>query len=112
MRIISGYVLLYLGAFFLLVSSIGLVRLPDVYTRMQAATKSTTLGVFFSVIGVGVLNPSWLVKCIVVAFFILLTAPISGSALLRASYKAHSPISSQTTIDKTKEFSENEGGEK
>jgi multicomponent Na+:H+ antiporter subunit G len=104
MRLISGYVLLYLGAFFLLVSSIGLLRLPDVFTRMQAATKSTTLGVFFSVLGVGVLNPSWLVKCIVVAFFILLTAPISGSALLRASYKAGSPKSPLTVVDKTDEF--------
>jgi multicomponent Na+:H+ antiporter subunit G len=110
MRLISGYVLLYLGAFFLLVSSIGLIRLPDVYTRMQAATKSTTLGVFFSVVGVGVLNPEWLVECLAVAFFILLTAPISGSALLRASYKAGSQIAPVTTIDKTPEFSK--GGEK
>jgi multicomponent Na+:H+ antiporter subunit G len=104
MRLVSGYVLLYLGAFFLLVSSIGLLRLPDVYTRMQAATKATTLGVFFSVIGVGVLNPAWLLECLAVAFFILLTAPISGSALLRASYKAGSQIAPATTIDKTPEF--------
>ncbi|MGB9694523.1 MAG: monovalent cation/H(+) antiporter subunit G [Caldisericaceae bacterium] len=109
MRLISGYVLLYLGAFFLLVSSIGLLRLPDVYTRMQAATKSTTLGVFFSVLGVGVLNPSWLLKCLVTAFFILLTAPISGSALLKASYKAKSPISPLTVVDKTEDFQK--GGE-
>jgi len=109
MSLILGYVFLYLGAFFLLVSSIGLIRFPDVYTRMQAATKSTTLGVFFSVLGVGILNPEWLIKCLVVAFFILLTAPISGSALLRASYKAHSPISPLTTIDKTDQF--DKGGE-
>ncbi|MGB9666442.1 MAG: monovalent cation/H(+) antiporter subunit G [Candidatus Cryosericum sp.] len=110
MQLVAGYLLLYLGAFFLLVSSIGLLRLPDVYTRMQAATKSTTLGVFFSVVGVGVLHPAWLLECLAVAFFILLTAPISGSALLRASYKAGSPMTSATVVDKTPEFLK--GGEK
>lgn len=105
MKLVSGYVFLYLGGFFLLVSSIGLLRLPDVYTRMQAATKATTLGVFFSVVGVGILNAAWLLECLAVAFFILLTAPISGSALLRASYKAGSQIAQATTVDKTAEFS-------
>lgn len=109
MREIIGYILLYVGAFFFLVSSIGLIRLPDIYTRMQAATKSTTLGAVCSVMGIGVLEPTWLIKTIIIAVFILLTAPISGSALIRASYKAKSPMSSKTVVDK---FPKNEEGGK
>lgn len=100
MREIIGYILLYIGAFFFFVSSLGLIRLPDIYTRMQAATKSTTLGAVCSAIGIGILEPAWLIKTIVIALFILLTAPISGSALIRSSYKAKSPMSSKTIIDK------------
>lgn len=108
MREIAGYTLLFTGAFFIVVSAIGLVRLPDVFTRMQAATKSTTLGAVCSIIGVGVLEPSWLVKTIVIALFILLTAPISGSALIRASYRSGSQLSSGTVVNKLSESEESE----
>jgi len=107
MREIIGYILLYVGAFFFLVSAIGLIRLPDLYTRMQAATKSTTLGAVCSILSIGILEPTWIVKAIVIAIFIFLTAPISGSALIRASYKAKSPLTSKTVVDK---FPKDEGG--
>jgi len=105
MRVFFGYFLLYFGAAFLLLGAFGLIRLPDLYTRMQASTKSTTLGAFASVLGIGVLEPHWFVKCLVVALFILLTAPVSSSALMRAGYKSGVPFDKKRTIiDKAEGF--------
>ncbi len=104
LREIVGYFFLYFGAIFLLLGSYGLVRFPDLYTRMQASTKSTTLGAFSSVIGVGILHPDWFIKCISVAIFILLTAPIGSSALMRAAYKTGVPLDERTVVDEAKEF--------
>ncbi|BAL80532.1 monovalent cation/H(+) antiporter subunit G [Caldisericum exile] len=102
-NIIIGYILMFIGAFFFLLSAIGLLRLPDLYTRMQAATKSTTLGAISSIIGIGLMREDILIKSIILATFILLTAPISGSALIRAGYKAKSPMTDKTVVDKFKE---------
>lgn len=102
-NVIMGYILMFIGAFFFLVSAIGLVRLPDLYTRMQAATKATTLGAISSILGIGLMKEEILVKSIILAVFILLTAPISGSALIRASYKAKSPLTNKTVVDRLKE---------
>ncbi len=112
MRLVIGYFLLYFGAIFLFLGAFGLVRLPDLYTRMQASTKSTTLGAFSSVLGVGIVHPDWFVKCLVVALFILLTAPIGSSALMRAAYKTDVPLDERTVVDEGKDFfdEENEGG--
>ncbi len=104
MRVFFGYFLLYFGAAFLFLGAFGLIRLPDLYTRMQASTKSTTLGAFSSVLGVGVLYPHWFVKCLVVALFILLTAPVSSSALMRAGYKTGVPLDKRTVVNKADEF--------
>lgn len=103
LNVIIGYVLMLIGAFFFLVSAIGIIRLPDLYTRMQAATKSTTLGAIPSIIGIGLMKEEILIKSIILAVFILLTAPISGSALIRASYKAKSPLTDKTVVDRLKE---------
>ncbi|MGC8999813.1 monovalent cation/H(+) antiporter subunit G [Caldisericum sp.] len=102
-NVIIGYTLMFIGAFFFLLSAIGLLRLPDLYTRMQAATKSTTLGAISSIIGIGLMKEDILIKSIILATFIILTAPISGSALIRAGYKAKSPMTDKTVVDKFKE---------
>ncbi len=104
MKIFFGYFLLYFGAAFLFLGAFGLIRLPDLYTRMQASTKSTTLGAFSSVLGVGILYPHWFVKCLVVALFIILTAPVSSSALMRAGYKSGVPLDKRTVVNKADEF--------
>ncbi|MEF3245069.1 MAG: monovalent cation/H(+) antiporter subunit G [Caldisericaceae bacterium] len=104
--VVIGYILMFVGVFFFLVSAIGLLRLPDLYTRMQAATKSTTLGAISSIIGIGLMREDILIKSIILAVFILITAPISGSALIRAAYKAKSPLTNKTVVDK---FREKEG---
>lgn len=79
------------GAFFALVGSFGLARLPDFYTRLHGPTKSTTLGVggmlvasavFFSVRAEGVSLHE-----ILVALFLFFTAPVSAHLLTRAALR-------------------------
>ena len=93
-----------IGVIFLLLGSFGIVRLPDVYNRLQAGTKCTTFGAFFTIIGVGIMEPAWFWKTLIIALFILLTNPISNHALGRASRKSGVPLCDRSVVDKSKEF--------
>lgn len=81
-----GYILIFLGAISFLISAIGLVRMPDVYTRMHVGTKSTTMGTMLVIAGAICVEPSWAWKLILLAVFILLTNPLSSSVIARASH--------------------------
>ena len=78
------------GLIFTVVSVIGILRLPDVYTRAHAASKSATLGVLSILIGV--FFHFWLneghfsVKILLGIFFLFITAPIGGHLMSRAAY--------------------------
>jgi len=78
-----GASLLVAGAVFMLVGSIGVIRLPDFYARTHAATNVDTLGIFLFVIGLAVKEGLSLLtlKLAVVAFFVLLVNPVGTHAL-------------------------------
>jgi len=100
-QIVTGF-----GVIFLFLGSLGIFRLPDVYNRLQAGTKCTTLGACCTIIGVGIMEPGWFWKTLLIAGFILLTNPISAHALGRASCKSGVPLCDKTVVDKTREFEE------
>lgn len=79
---------LLLGAFFLFLGALGLVRMPDMYNRIQAGTKASTLGVLAVLLGVGLHQPGWWAKLLLIAVFILLTSPVGSSTIARAAYLA------------------------
>ncbi len=83
----TGYVLTSFGVLFLLLGALGILRMPDVYNRMQAGTKATTLGAVGTIMGVGLINPEWFLKTLIISLFILLSNPISSHALARGSYR-------------------------
>ena len=103
---VIGTVITGIGVIFLLLGSFGILRLPDVYNRLQAGTKCTTFGAFFTIIGVGIMEPAWFWKTLIIALFILLTNPISNHALGRASCKSGIPLCDRSVVDKSKEFDE------
>ncbi len=86
--IIIGNILILIGASFLFLGALGLVRMPDVYNRIQAGTKATTLGTLAMLGGVAVHHPIWLPKIILIALFILLTSPVGSSTIARAAKMA------------------------
>jgi multicomponent Na+:H+ antiporter subunit G len=54
MQYLISIIFISLGAFFILVAGLGLVRMPDVFLRMSASTKAATLGVGSTLLGVAV----------------------------------------------------------
>jgi len=103
---ITGTVITAIGTIFLFLGGLGLFRLPDVYNRLQAGTKCTTLGAFLTIVGVGIMQPGWLPKTLVIALFILITNPISNHALGRASRKSGVPLCDRSIVDKAGGFAE------
>jgi multicomponent Na+:H+ antiporter subunit G len=84
---IIGYILVTVGVLFLFLGALGIFRMPDVFTRLQAGTKATTLGGMGTIIGIGFLQPDWFWKLLIIAIFIAISNPISSHALARGAYK-------------------------
>jgi multicomponent Na+:H+ antiporter subunit G len=80
-----GDLMLLVGAVFMLLGGAGLLRMPDVYTRLQAGTKAVTLGSLALLVGVAIHHPAWIAKLLLIALFILLTSPVGSSTIARAA---------------------------
>jgi len=83
-----GDILLVIGCAFIALGSLGLIRMPDVYNRLQAGTKAATLGAMSVLLGIGFHHPDWWAKLLVIAGFVLFTNPVGSSTIARASRKA------------------------
>ncbi|MGD1983095.1 MAG: monovalent cation/H(+) antiporter subunit G [Chromatiaceae bacterium] len=94
-----GGLLLVGGTGFLLLGGLGLLRMPDVYNRIQAGTKATTLGTVLSLAGVAFLHPDWSLKLLLIGVFLLFTNPLSSQVLARAAHRKGSPQCSATVVD-------------
>jgi len=82
-----GDIFLLIGAAVIAIGSLGLIRMPDVYNRLQAGTKAATLGTVAVLIGIGFHHPDWWAKLLVVAGFVLFTNPVGSSTIARAALK-------------------------
>lgn len=80
-------VLLLLGSFFMLAGSVGIVRLPDFFSRTHAAGKTDTLGIILSLAGLAVYEGMTLnsLKLLVVILFVAIVNPVSVHALAKAA---------------------------
>jgi len=108
-----GYFLISVGAIFLFLGGLGVFRMPDFYTRVQAGTKASTLGAMSIILGVGVLQPEWFVKTLVIVIFLAIANPLSSHALARGTHKAHQkPIVKDEKIEDAYEIAEHKAEEK
>lgn len=106
---IAIYILLGIGVFFTAVGVIGVVRMPDVYARLQASTCVATMGTI-SIVLAGVLyaissghGPATYIKLILLLVLVLGTNPISNHALCKAAYKMGIKPERELVIDDYKE---------
>ncbi len=85
-EILTGITLL-LGGFFALVAGWGILKLPDVLTRMHASTKAGTLGSMLTLTAAALTfgEMSVVMRCVIGVLFLLLTAPIAAHMIGRAS---------------------------
>ena len=104
LREIIAIIFMLIGTAFMLISAIGVVRLPDVYLRMSASTKASTLGVgsmllaaafYFDEIHI-------IARAIAVILFLLLTAPVAAHKMGRAAYFNGVPLWRGTLYDELK----------
>lgn len=105
MREIATVVFMGLGASFMLLAGLGLVRMPDLFNRMQAATKGSTLGAVFMMLAAmvhfGTLDV--IVRALLVVVFLFITAPVAAHALSRAAYIAGVPLWPQSVRDELRD---------
>ncbi len=110
---IIGSIITFVGALFLFLGALGIFRMPDVYNRMQAGTKATTLGsiLFMTGIGVGFSQCTCITKIIILILFIIFTNPISSHALARAAHFVKIPFTDKTVKDCLKDDEEGKEGD-
>ncbi|MGL4199774.1 MAG: monovalent cation/H(+) antiporter subunit G [Allorhizobium sp.] len=93
--------LMVVGALFSLVAAIGLNRLPDLYTRMHAASKAGTVGSGLLLLAVGLhaADIATFGRALAGIIFFILTAPVSAHLLARAAHKVGYKLSSASVRD-------------
>ncbi len=93
--------LLIIGTTFTLIAAIGVLRMPDVYLRLQVSTKGATLGAGVILLAVAVYFAEFgiVVRALLIIAFIFLTTPISGHMLARAAYRIGVPLWESSVID-------------
>ncbi|MED4953959.1 Na+/H+ antiporter subunit G [Paenibacillus macerans] len=105
---VVGAVLILFGAVVSLISAIGIVRLPDVYTRSHAASKSSTLGVLCALVGTLlyfiITDGYFSIRLILGIFFVFLTAPVAAHVLCRSAYRNQVPLAEGTTEDELQDY--------
>jgi len=97
--------LLILGAIIHLLSGIGLVRFGDVYLRMHASTKASTLGIGFILLGTALYFGDALITIKLLALLVIyfFTAPIGMQVLARAAHISGAPEVKETQVDELPE---------
>ena len=93
--------LLFVGALFLLLAGVGVLRMPDVFTRMSAATKAATLGTLCMLSAVAVYFNDFgvTVRSLLVIAFVFMTAPVAAHQIGRAAYFIGVELWSGTRLD-------------
>ncbi|ELY48824.1 monovalent cation/H(+) antiporter subunit G [Natronolimnohabitans innermongolicus] len=90
MTLVTALVVLFvaLGVFFTFVAAVGMIRLPDVYSRSHAATKADTLGAGFAILAVAVYFGTLgeVIRGAFLLVFIYYTNPTAAHAITRAAY--------------------------
>jgi len=93
------------GSLFALLAAVGVLRMPDVFTRMQASTKASTLGLGCLLIGAALQMADFgsLIRLASIGAFVLLTTPVAGHVIARASYFAEVPLWKGTVLDERRQ---------
>lgn len=102
MNNLIGMVFIAVGLTFDFFGCLGLVRLPDVYNRLQAATKCVTLGTFSIMFGTFVIfgfTPLG-IKALLCGIFLLIASPTAAHALSRGAYIAGVKLWKESVVDK------------
>ena len=96
--LVSG-VLFVAGATLALLAAVGVLRMPDVFTRMQASTKASTLGLGCLLAGLALQRPEVVIRAGTIAAFMMLTTAVAAHVIARAAAMTGAPLWKGTLID-------------
>lgn len=93
--------LLTLGALLMLLASVGIFRMPDVFLRMSASSKAATLGVILIMLAVAIHfgHVGITARAVGIVLFMILTGPVSAHMIARAAYINGTPLWEKTCLD-------------
>ena len=98
---VAATIAVVLGVVLCVLSAVGVLRMPDVYIRLQVASKASSLGIALLMLGVvlhfGELSVT--IRALLVVVFLFLTAPVTAHVIARAAYITHTPLAPGTTPD-------------
>ncbi len=92
------------GTLFIAISALGLLRFPDIYTRMHAAAKAASLGLGMLLIAAAVASGELeaIIKSILTILFVFMTAPVASHLMSRAAYRSNVPSWGDNVVDELK----------
>ena len=99
--IVLSMLFFIVGSFLMFLAGLGLLRLPDIFTRMSAATKASTLGAGFVLLAAALYfeDLGTTSRAIATIFFLLITGPIAAHRIARAAYFDGAPLWEGTVRD-------------
>ena len=100
LSVISG-IFVVTGAFFIFIAGVGVVRFPDIYTRMHAVSKSMSLGIG-SILVAAIIEFSTLsvgIKSALTVLFLFLTIPVGSQIISYVAYRRNEKLWQHTRID-------------
>jgi multicomponent Na+:H+ antiporter subunit G len=98
-----GAIITLIGSVFIFLGGLGLVRMPDLFNRIQTGTKASTLGTMLSLIGLAIINEGWFWKLLVIIVFVVITNPVSSNVIARAAHHRGIKLSQKTITDMLEE---------
>ena len=102
----GGAFLIFIGSIMSVISAIGIIRFPDVYTRAHAATKTAALAALLTLVGTLIYfvfrDSFFSVRLLLAIVFIFITAPVSGHLILRSAYRSKVKMTETTVEDELK----------
>ncbi|HWH09960.1 MAG TPA: monovalent cation/H(+) antiporter subunit G [Solirubrobacteraceae bacterium] len=101
------------GLVFTLSGAVGILRMPDLYCRIQCSSKTITMGALPALLGLVVAEGPFTAyggRTLVVAVLLLIVNPAASHALARAAYKVGVPMWSGTVVDEPRRAAESDGG--
>ena len=104
-------VLMALGTLLTMIGAVGVVRMPDPYTRAQASTKAATLGLtlIFLAVAIDLGDLASVSEAVTVVLFAFLSIPIGAHMIIRATHTAGTPIGDDDATDDLREARQDEG---
>ena len=88
MIIYVGYLILTIGIFFILTSFVGMIRFPDFFSKVHAASITDSFAIPFSLLGLSMISTNFLVsiKLLIIAILYLIISPLAVNSLAKAGY--------------------------